>query len=134
MLLPEPGGEFLHPAGGMVSHSLQHIHQIVIGIDLVQTTGEDQGLGNAHMVRSHLGPGEEPSAPAPGNCCEQTVGMFTGRCKVDKNVAESTSLFRQHGALLSLRSCLPFFVGHFRNLSSHLFPLLVSTVQVERSF
>jgi hypothetical protein len=43
--------------GGVLADALKHIDQVVIGIDAVQTTGDDQALDDADMLGAELGPG-----------------------------------------------------------------------------
>ena len=45
----------------MVADSLQHIDQIVVGVDLVQPASHDQAVDDAHVLRTDFGPVEQPS-------------------------------------------------------------------------
>ena len=49
-LLPLARGEFDHPRARMLTDALLHLDQIGIGIDAVQTTGDDQALHDAHPI------------------------------------------------------------------------------------
>ena len=44
VLFPQSGGQLRHLTGRVTAYPLQYIHQIVIGVDLVQAAGHDQGL------------------------------------------------------------------------------------------
>ncbi len=44
VLFPQSGDQLRHFAGGMLSHPLQDIYQVVIGVDILQAAGHDQGL------------------------------------------------------------------------------------------
>ena len=59
-ILPQPWGELSDIGGRVLSHALQHIDQVVIGIDAMQPAGDDQALDDAHVFRAQLGPGEQP--------------------------------------------------------------------------
>ena len=46
---------------------LQHIDQVVVGIDPLQAAGGDQALHDADVVGPQLGPAKQPAAPPHGN-------------------------------------------------------------------
>ena len=48
-LLPESRREFVSLVGGMLTDALQHVDQIVVGVNLVPTTGDDQALDDADV-------------------------------------------------------------------------------------
>jgi len=52
--LPQPWGELGDVGCRMLAHALQHIDQIVIGIDPMQSAGDDQALDDAHVFRAQL--------------------------------------------------------------------------------
>ena len=67
MLLPESRGELGDAAGGVQGDSLQNVDQVGVGIDAVQTTGDDEGLDDADVLGTELGPAKEPGFSAHGN-------------------------------------------------------------------
>ena len=67
-LLPETRREFVHLAGRMLGDTLQHIDQIVVRVDLVETAGDDQALHDADVLGSEFGPTEHPGFSAHRNC------------------------------------------------------------------
>lgn len=44
----------------MLANALQHIYEVIVGIDIVQATGRPQALHNADVLRAQLGPAEQP--------------------------------------------------------------------------
>jgi hypothetical protein len=44
----------------MLADSLEHVHKVVIRIDVVQPTGSEQALHNADVLGALLGPAEQP--------------------------------------------------------------------------
>ena len=66
-LLPQSRREFVDAAGRMLTDSLQHIDQIVVGIDLVESAGDDQALHDPDLPGAQFGPAEQPVAPPHGN-------------------------------------------------------------------
>lgn len=44
----------------MLANALQHIYEIIVGIDIVQPTGRQQALHNADVPRAQLSPAEQP--------------------------------------------------------------------------
>lgn len=77
-LLPAPGREQPDLGGRVLAHALEHIDQIVVGVDLVQAAGDDQALQHADIAGADLAPGEEPVFPAHRNGAQgalQVVGV-----------------------------------------------------------
>ena len=54
-------------AGRMLTDALQHIDQIIIGIDLVQAAGNDQALHDPDVFRAEFSPAEHPAFPTHWN-------------------------------------------------------------------
>ena len=67
VLLPQARRQHFHLARRMLPHSLQDIDKVVIRIDTVQSTSDDEGVGDANVVRADLGGAEQPSPPTHGN-------------------------------------------------------------------
>lgn len=55
MLLPQPRDEQVNLGGGMAVDALEHIHQVVLGVDVVQAAGDDQALQGGHRLGADLG-------------------------------------------------------------------------------
>ena len=51
----------------MLSDTLQHIDEILIRIDAVQATGDDQALNDTDMLGAEFRPAEIPILSAHGN-------------------------------------------------------------------
>jgi hypothetical protein len=60
VLLPQPRREFGHAGRGVLAHTLQHIDEVRVRIDPVQTAGDDQALNDARVFGADFGPTEEP--------------------------------------------------------------------------
>ena len=58
--LPQSWGELSNVGSWMLAHALEHIDQVVIGIDPMQPAGDDQALDNAHVFRAQFSPAEQP--------------------------------------------------------------------------
>ena len=52
--LPQSWGELRYVGSWMLAHALEHIDQVVIGIDPMQPAGDDQTLDNAHVFRAQF--------------------------------------------------------------------------------
>lgn len=65
-LLPEPRGQFGDARSWVVPNALQNVHQVVVGIDLMQAAGREQTLHYADVLGTELCPGEEPIPAAMG--------------------------------------------------------------------
>ena len=59
-LLPLTRGKFGHARGGMLADPLQHIDQIGIRIDVVQSVGDDQALHDTDVLGAQFGPATIP--------------------------------------------------------------------------
>lgn len=66
-LLPQSRREFVDAAGRMPTDPLQHIDQIVVGIDLVESAGDDQALHDPDLPGTEFGPAEQPVAATHWN-------------------------------------------------------------------
>jgi len=60
VLLPHPRRQLAHARGRVLSHPLQHVHEVGVRIDAVQPAGDDQALGNASVPGTDLRPTEQP--------------------------------------------------------------------------
>ena len=60
---PASGRQLFGRAGQVVAYPLKDIDQVGIGIDAVQTTGDQQALDHAHVPGARLAPVEQPVAP-----------------------------------------------------------------------
>ncbi len=60
ILLPQPGPELDHPAYQVLTDVLQHIDQIPIQVDLIPPASDQKALEHLHVVRTQLGPVEQP--------------------------------------------------------------------------
>ena len=67
VLFPQAGREEVDLKGGMGIDTLEHIHQIDIGIDALEPTRGEQTLDDAHMASAHFRPAEQPVFSAHGN-------------------------------------------------------------------
>lgn len=65
--LPESWRQVCYVSGRMLANALQHIDQISVRIDVVQLTGTDQALNDAHMFSPQFSPTEHPVFLAHGN-------------------------------------------------------------------
>ena len=61
MLLPKSWGEIGDAARWMQGDALQDIDQVGVGVDAVQTAGDDEGLDDADVLGAEFGPAKEPS-------------------------------------------------------------------------
>ena len=96
---PQPRCEFVHPCRRMRGHALQDIDQVVVGVDAVQATGDDQALQDADMLGAEFGPAKQPCLPAHGNDAErafQVVGI-DGDVRVGKEYFQSESSLSRIG-------------------------------------
>ena len=50
MLLPQSRRELGDVARGVQGDSLQHVDEVGVGVDSVQTTGDDEGLDDADVL------------------------------------------------------------------------------------
>jgi len=66
-LLPQSWGEFVDAAGWMLTDSLQDVDQIVVGVDLVESAGDDQTLHDPDLPGTEFGPAEQPVAATHWN-------------------------------------------------------------------
>ena len=64
---PAAGREFVDVVGRVLSDALQDIDQIVIRVDVVQPTGDDQALQDADVAGTEFGPAEHPVAATHRN-------------------------------------------------------------------
>jgi len=62
-LLPESRREFVDAVGWMLSNALENVDEVVVGVDVVQPTGDDQALDEADVFGPEFGPAEEPIFP-----------------------------------------------------------------------
>ena len=58
MDFPEPWRQLGDLRGGVLTNTLQHIDQIIIRIDVVQTAGGDQALQDADLLGAEFRPAE----------------------------------------------------------------------------
>jgi hypothetical protein len=58
VLFPEPRRELGDAAGRMFADSLQCIDEIGVGINVVQSAGDDQALDDADVLGAEFGPAE----------------------------------------------------------------------------
>ena len=75
---PEPGGELGDARGGMLADALQDVDQVGVGIDAMESAGDDQALDDADLFGAELGPAEEPGPSAHGDdaqCALEMVGI-----------------------------------------------------------
>jgi hypothetical protein len=59
-LFPHPRREFMHARSRMLTHALQHIDQVIVGIDVMQLARHQQALRDADLLGTELGPAEHP--------------------------------------------------------------------------
>lgn len=59
-LLPDPRRELMHQRRRMLADTLQHIHELIVRVDVVQPTGRQQTLHNADVLGAKLCPAEQP--------------------------------------------------------------------------
>lgn len=60
VLLPQSRREFVDSAGRVLTDTLQHVDQIVVGVDLVKPTGDDQAVHDPDVFGPELGPTKHP--------------------------------------------------------------------------
>lgn len=53
--------------GRMLADALQDVDEVVVGVDLVQSTGHDQALHDADVFGPEFGPAEQPIFGSSGN-------------------------------------------------------------------
>jgi hypothetical protein len=59
LLFPEPWRQFGNPRCGVLCDALEHIDEIGIRIDAVQSAGDDQTLDDADVSGAEFGPAEK---------------------------------------------------------------------------
>lgn len=64
MLLPQPWHEFSYARCQVHCNALQHVHNVGVQVDAVQPASPDQAVDDARVLGTHLGPAEQPIAPA----------------------------------------------------------------------
>ncbi len=67
---------------GCMADALQHIDQIGVRIDAVQSAGDDQALDDTDVFGAELGPAEEPRFSAHGNHTQGSLEMIG----IDRNI------------------------------------------------
>ena len=60
VLLPQARRQLSNTVGGVYADPLQHIDQVSVGIDAVQSASDDEALHDAKMLGAELGPAEQP--------------------------------------------------------------------------
>ena len=60
LLLPHPRRKFLHSTGRMLINPLQHIGEIGVGVDVMQSTSGQQALDYTNILSSYLCPVKQP--------------------------------------------------------------------------
>lgn len=76
MLFPQSRGELLDLGSGMPADRLEHINEVVIRIDVVQTASDDQGLDHADVLGANFRPAEIPVLPAHWNDAQGVFQMI----------------------------------------------------------
>ena len=72
----------------MLAHTLQHIDEVRVRVDALQTARGDQALHNSNVLGTNFGPTEEPVAPAHGDRTQGALDVvgIDGHCwVVEKN-------------------------------------------------
>ena len=87
---------------GVLADALKHIDQVVIGIDAVQTTGDDQALDDADMLGAKLGPAEHPHTATHRNRPERTLQVVG----VDGDIRIVEEDFKPASSISDLGKCL----------------------------
>jgi len=67
----------------MYTDTLEHVDEVVVGTDLVQTAGGQQALDDTDVFCTELRPGKEPIAPSHGNNTQRSFQMVRV-CALDK--------------------------------------------------
>ena len=67
VLLPQARCQQFHLARRMLSHALQDIDEVVVRIDTVQATSDDEGVGDTNVMRADLGGAKQPRLATHGN-------------------------------------------------------------------
>ncbi len=60
VLLPEPRREEMNLTGGMGIDALEHIDEVDVGVNALQSARGNQALHDAHILRADLRPAEQP--------------------------------------------------------------------------
>ena len=70
MGLPEARREFNCTLGRMIGDTLQHVDQVFVRSDVMESAGCEQTLDDGHVLRADLGPAEssQPRGVAPPGC------------------------------------------------------------------
>src|SRR5690554_6765922 len=65
--LPDSRGQIRYVPGRMLTHALQHIHQIGVRVQVVQFARGDQTLDDPNMLSPQFGPAEQPAPSSHWN-------------------------------------------------------------------
>ena len=60
VLLPQSRGQQMDLGGRVAVDALQHIDEVVVGVDPVRSAGDQQTLEDADILGAHLRPTEHP--------------------------------------------------------------------------
>ncbi len=55
-LFPQTWRKFVYARGRMLANALQHIHQVIVRIEVVQLARHQQALHDADLFRPHFRP------------------------------------------------------------------------------
>ena len=76
MNFPPAWREFSHTRGRVLPHTLQHVDQLGVGIDAVQSAGDHQALNNADVFSAEFRPTKEPGLAAHRNDAERALEVI----------------------------------------------------------
>ena len=82
MLLPQARREFGDAARGVFTDPLQHIDQVGVWVDAVQSASDDQTLDDADVFGAEFGPAEEPGLATHRNDAQRPFQMV----RVDRDI------------------------------------------------
>ena len=64
MLFPQSGSELGHVFGGVRANPLEHVYEIIVGVDALESARTEEALDDAEMLGSELCPAEHPISPS----------------------------------------------------------------------
>ena len=75
VLFPQARRQFGNASGGVLPDPLEHIDEISIRIDAVQSTRDDQTLDDADVLGAEFSPTEKPGFSTHGNDTQRALDM-----------------------------------------------------------
>jgi len=64
VLFPQARGELGYVFGGVCTNPLEHVYEVIVGIDALEPAGAQEALDDTQVLGSQFGPTKEPIFPA----------------------------------------------------------------------